>query len=154
MKKQTIYLVAYYYIRPKSKNVRTQDKGWMKDHNAVQYDEQVSVARNLKTSDKTTAKIILDLGNKVVVRNTWDPSANFDTMFAYFMTGYPKYTKDIMNTLDPEYMNRFVNKPDNTTHVVNTEQVLLDTPFIENAEISAVITGSISTNERYEPAAQ
>jgi hypothetical protein len=153
MKKQTIYLVAYYYIRPKSKNVKTQVKGWMKDHNSVQYDEQVSVARNLKTSDKTTAKIILDLGNKIVVRNSWDPNTDFDTMFAYFMASYPKYTKDIMDTLDPEYMTRFVNKPGNTTHVVNTEQVLVDTPLIENAEISAVISGSISTTERYEPAA-
>jgi hypothetical protein len=75
-------------------------------------------------------------------------------MFAYFMSGYPKYTRDIMNTLDPEYMTRFISKPIDAAHVVNTEQVLVDTPLIENAEISAVISGSISTNERYEPAAQ
>ncbi|CAB4221009.1 hypothetical protein UFOVP1636_103 [uncultured Caudovirales phage] len=155
MKKQTIYLVAYYYIRPKSKSVRTQDKGWMKEQNAVQYDEQVAVVRNLKTSDKTTAKIILDLGNKIVVRNAWEPDSNFDTMFAYFMSGYPKYTKDIMDQLDPEYMTRFLSKPSDVTHVVDigADEILVETPAIENAEISAVISGSISTNEHYEPAA-
>ena len=102
---KSIYLVAYYYQKPKTTRVRTSRAGWMKDENNVAWDEQVAISRNLKTKDITTAKIILDLAKKQVVRNGWLNQRSFDDLFQYFQKGYPQYTTEIMNQIDPTYLN-------------------------------------------------
>jgi hypothetical protein len=107
MKNQSVYLVAFYSMRPKNR-VRTQVKGWMEDANNIQYDEQVAVTTKLKKSDRDYAKIILDMGTKQVVRNRWNSNNSFDELFGYFAKGYPKYTYEIMGRLDPEYMTQFM----------------------------------------------
>jgi hypothetical protein len=107
MKKESIYLVAFYSMRPKNR-VRTQIKGWMEDASNVQYDEQVAVTTKLKKHDQDYAKIILDMGNKSVVRNRWNSNNSFDELFGYFAKSYPRYTYEIMGRLDPEYMTQFM----------------------------------------------
>jgi hypothetical protein len=102
---QSIFLVAYYFMRPQSR-VRTQVKGWMQTEKNLQFDEQVAVTRRLKNSDRTTAKVILDLSKKSVVRNGWGSTENFDDLFKYFHNSYPKYTTEVMTMLDPAYLER------------------------------------------------
>lgn len=101
----SIFLVAYYFMRPQSR-VRTQVKGWMQTEKNLQFDEQVAVTRRLKNSDRTTAKVILDLSKKSVVRNGWGSTEQFDDLFKYFHASYPKYTTEVMATLDPAYLER------------------------------------------------
>ena len=101
----SIFLVAYYFMRPQSR-VRTQVKGWMQTEKNLQFDEQVAVTRRLKNSDRTTAKVILDLSKKSVVRNGWGSTENFDDLFKYFHNSYPKYTTEVMTMLDPAYLER------------------------------------------------
>jgi len=100
---KSIYLVAYYFQKP-AERVRTNRSGWMKNRDNLIWDEQVAVARNLKNRDITTAKIILDLANKRVIKNDWLNNRNFDDLFTYFSKGYPQYTKEIMEKLDPGYL--------------------------------------------------
>ena len=102
---KSIFLVAYYFMRPQSR-VRTQVKGWMQTEKNMQFDEQVAVTRRLKNSDQTTAKVILDLSKKSVVRNGWGSTEQFDELFKYFHASYPKYTTEVMATLDPVYLER------------------------------------------------
>ena len=102
---KSIFLVAYYFMRPQAK-ARTQVKGWMQTEKNMQFDEQVAVTRRLKTSDQTTAKVILDLSKKSVVRNGWGSTEAFDELFKYFHASYPKYTTEVMATLDPVYLER------------------------------------------------
>jgi len=102
---KTLYLVAYYYQKPANNRVKTQLKDWMKKPNAVSLDEQVALTRNLKPKDISMAKIILDLGNKKVVRNNWNSDNSFEQLFLYFHKAYPQYTKDVMLQIDPEYYN-------------------------------------------------
>ena len=123
--KNTIYLVAYYYMRPANKRVGTQTKGWMLTAGNVQYDEQVAVTKKLKSNDLSTSKIILDLGNKKVVRNGWGSENSFDELFGYFLKGYPKYTAEVMNVLDPEYMTRFM-APVTTEQPPSEEALVLE----------------------------
>jgi len=138
MKKPTVYLIAYYYMRPKFKHVKTQEKGWMKTENALAYDEQVTVARNLKMADKTMAKIILDLGNKKVYKNGWGTNDAFDDLFKYFMSSYPKYTTEIMKQLDEDYLIKMsepaptvsITKPTGEIQVVDTSLDMLPTVTI------------------------
>lgn len=101
---KSIYLVAYYFQKP-AERVRTNRSGWMKNRDNLVWDEQVAVSRNLKNRDLTTAKIILDLANKRVLKNDWLNNRNFDDLFTYFSKGYPQYTKEIMEKLDPGYLN-------------------------------------------------
>ena len=105
--KNTAYIIAYYYMRPK-RQASTQIAGWSKDAKNLMYDEKVTVAKRLSKADQSMAKIILDVGNKSVVRNGWQNDLSFDQLFAYFHEGYPKYTTDLMSAFDPEYLQRFV----------------------------------------------
>lgn len=102
---KSIFLVAYYFMRPQAR-VRTQVKGWMQAEKNMQFDEQVAVTRRLKNSDQTTAKVILDLSKKSVVRNGWGSTEAFDELFKYFHASYPKYTTEVMSMLDPAYLER------------------------------------------------
>lgn len=107
---KSIFLVAHYYMRPRGR-ATTQIKGWMNDANNLQYDEQVSITRNLKKSDLSTAKIIMDLGKKSVVRNGWNNLDDFDTLFGHFHEGYPQYTTTVMKEIDPVYLEKFTAAP-------------------------------------------
>lgn len=133
---RSIYLVAYYYEKPAGKRIKTSRPGWMKEPNSTTWDEQVTVTRSLKNRDITMSKIILDLFNKKVIRNSWNSHATFDDLFVYFCQGYPNHTKDIMLQIDPEYyFNLFPsNKPKETASPANfdftasTEVRIVDTP--------------------------
>lgn len=135
MSNQSIFLIAHYYIRPKSARTQTQIKGWMKDADNVSYDEQVAVAKRLKTNDYSTAKIILDLKGKKIVKNGWQTDATFDQLFGYFLNNYPQYIAGPMSMLDPEYLTKF-----NSVNTADSAQT--DQPAVE---ASATISSSISS---------
>jgi hypothetical protein len=134
---KSIFLVAYYFMRPQAK-ARTQVKGWMQTEKNMQFDEQVAVTRRLKTSDQTTAKVILDLSKKSVVRNGWGSTEAFDELFKYFHASYPKYTTEVMATLDPVYLERI-----NTEMAPPAETV--ESPESTNTSISTSSGSSISS---------
>lgn len=99
-----LYLVAYYYQKPSGRHVRTARPNWMKQEGSTSWDEQVALTKNLKNKDYTTAKIILDMVNKRVLKNDWGTTKDFGEMFLYFHRGYPQYTTDIMKQIDREYL--------------------------------------------------
>jgi len=112
MSKQTYFLVANYYMRPKHKRTQTQIKGWMDDKNNVSYDEQVTVTKRLKTNDYSSAKIILDLVNEKIIKNEWQPDANFDDLLRYFKENYPQYlnrSTQATNTNQPNETSKEYN---------------------------------------------
>jgi len=116
MSKNSIYLIAYYYLRP-GHRVNTQTAGWMKESKNLAYDEKVAVSRRLSRNDETMAKVIIDLYNKKVIRNGWGNDLTFDQIFEYFHKGYPQYTTSIMTSLDPEYLEQFKEKPEEVQDV-------------------------------------
>ena len=80
----------------------------MKEQGNTSWDEQVAVTRHLKNRDISMGKIIIDLANKKVVRNSWNKQSSFEELFKYFCGNYPKHTKDIMLQIDPAfYFNLF-----------------------------------------------
>lgn len=118
-----MYIVAYYYQKPKHNRIRTAQPGWMKVSGNTAWDEQVTVTKKLRNKDISTSKIILDLVNKRVVKNDWGGSREFVEMFKYFRHSYPQYN-DIMRTLDPEFMNFHFPDP---TPVPDSEIKTIDT---------------------------
>jgi len=109
MKKQNIYLVANYVARPRDPR-RTHIPGYMKDPANIQFDEQVQVSTRLRKQDLTTAKVIMNLSNKTVDKNSFNNNKNFDELFKYFFKGYHKYITEVMAKLDPEYFNQILDE--------------------------------------------
>lgn len=108
MSNKNIYLVAFYYAKPKP-GVQTQIKGWMDDPNNIQWDERVEITRGLK-KDTYAAGVIMNLNNKTVDRNRYGENKSFDEMFKYFFKGYNKYITQVMVQLDAEYFNRMLDE--------------------------------------------
>lgn len=96
---KSIYLVAYYYQKPKAR-VKTTKPGWKNNSENISWDEQVTVTRVLKNRDLTMAKVILDLVNRRVVRNAWSPDRDFDELYRYFEKGYPEQTTTVMKQIE------------------------------------------------------
>ena len=109
MKKQNIYLVANYLIKPKDPR-RTHVPGYMKDPVNIRYDEQVQVSTRLRRQDLMTAKVIMNLSDKTVEQNSFNGNKNFDELFKYFFKGYHKYITEVMVKLDAEYFNQMLDE--------------------------------------------
>lgn len=114
----SIYLIAYYFVKPKSNRIKTNREGWMNEPNSVAYDEQVALSKRLSNRDITTAQVILDMGKKKIVKNGYMNNVSFDDLFLYYYGNYPQYTKEIMEKLDPTYLLRF--QPQATERVIDT----------------------------------
>ena len=109
MKKQSIYLVANYTAKPKNPE-KTHIRGYMKDPANVRYDEQVHISTRLRPKDLTSAKIIMNLSDKIVQVNNFNHNKNFNELFKYFFKGYHKYITDIMVQLDAEYFSSMLDE--------------------------------------------
>lgn len=108
MSNKNIYLVAFYYAKPKP-GVQTQIKGWMNNPDNIHWDERVEITRGLK-KDTYAAGVIMNLNNKTVDRNRYGDNKSFDEMFKYFFKGYNKYITQVMVQLDAEYFNRMLDE--------------------------------------------
>lgn len=106
--KKNIYLVAFYGMKPRP-GVKTNVKGWMNDAANITYDERIEISRGLK-KNSSTAKVVLDLSNKTVVRNTWGTDRSFDEYFKYYFKGYHQYLTTVMTQLDAEYFNKMLDE--------------------------------------------
>lgn len=107
-KTKNIYLVAFYYLKPRP-GVNTSQKGWMDVKENLRYDERVEITRGLK-KDTDSANIILDLGNKQVVRNRFNSEKDFKELFKYFFGGYHQYITQVMRQLDPDYLTSVLDE--------------------------------------------
>ena len=107
-KQKDIYLVAFYYMKPKP-GVNTTVKGWMNNKDNLRYDERVEVTRGLK-KDVTAANIILNFSNKTVEKNGFNGDKDFKSLFKYFFGGYHQYITQVMGTLDPDYLKAILDE--------------------------------------------
>jgi hypothetical protein len=108
LKTKNIYLVAFYYEKPRP-GVNTAIAGWRNDPNNIRYDERVEISNRLK-HDAGSAKIIMNLTNKTVERNAWNDNRDFNELFKYFFKGYHQYVTQVMTQLDAEYFNKMLDE--------------------------------------------
>tara|TARA_B100000214_G_C23545864_1_gene436159 strand:+ start:200 stop:487 length:288 start_codon:yes stop_codon:yes gene_type:complete len=83
------YLIANYLMVPADR-MQTSTKDWMKKQDSVKYNEQITFARNLKTDDLQTAKVILDLKRKKIVKNSANENSDYDELFDFYNKYYAK----------------------------------------------------------------
>lgn len=105
---KTLYLLAFYIKKPRE-HINTSQAGWSNNDASYQYDERVEFSRSLKKRDISTAGVILDLRNKSVTKNTFNPAQrDFVALFKYFLEGYPEQAVRAMAEMDPEYLEQFL----------------------------------------------
>jgi hypothetical protein len=108
MKIKDLHLVAFYVAKPRP-GVQTQVAGWNKDPNNIQYDERVEFTKGLSSKDQQYAGVVLNLKNKTVIQNRYNPEQrDFDSLFKYFLGAYPKEVATVMSELDLEYLKQFI----------------------------------------------
>jgi len=103
-----IYLVGFYHMKPRP-GVRTNVKGWMDNFDNITYDESVEITRGLK-KNAGMAKVVLNLSQKTVDRNTWGTERSFDEYFKHYFKGFHKYLTTVMTQLDAEYFNKMLDE--------------------------------------------
>ena len=109
MRKKSIYLIANYSAKPKNP-AKTHIPGYMKDPANIRYDEQVQISTRLRSKDIVNAKVIMNLSEKNVEKNSFNDNKNFNELFKYFFKGYHKYITDVMAQLDAEYFNTMLDE--------------------------------------------
>jgi hypothetical protein len=102
--KKDIYIVAYYSIKPKDPK-RTKEAGYITNPENFDYDESINITRGLKIKDELNARVILDLTNQAVKKNTFNDSKDFPSLLAHYQEGYPKYINPLLAQLYPEETN-------------------------------------------------
>lgn len=108
MKIKDLHLVAFYVQKPRP-GVQTQIAGWNKNPDNYQYDERIEFTRGLSSKDQQYAGIVLNLAKKTVVHNRYNAQQrDFDSLFKYFLEGYPQYVAQAMAELDVEYLKQFI----------------------------------------------
>ncbi len=102
-----IYIVAYYYKKPKE-HVNTSKKGWMDNPDNIRWDEKVTITKGLNKRD-VQGTVIVNLTQKRVERNNLNHNKDFDTIFQYFFTNYDQYITRVMAEVDPGYLQNMVD---------------------------------------------
>lgn len=106
--KNDIFLVAFYHLKPRP-GVNTAKKGWMDDFANITYDESIEITRGIK-KNSAMAKVVLNLSQKRVDRNTWGTDRSFREYFKHYFTGYHQYVTAVMVRLDPTFMNEILDE--------------------------------------------
>ena len=100
--------MGFYHMKPRA-GVKTNRPGWMNDLNNITYDESVEITRGLK-KNAGIARVVLNLSQKTVDRNTWGTERSFDEYFKHYFRGFHKYLTTVMTQLDAEYFNKMLDE--------------------------------------------
>lgn len=88
-KQRKIYLVANYFAKPKNPK-KTHVKGYMANPENVAWDESVIVTAGLKTKDLLSSRVVLNISEQKVEKNSFGTEKSFFELFEYFYNSSPK----------------------------------------------------------------
>ena len=131
MKIKDIHLLAYYVAKPRNPKM-THIKGYMTNPDNITYDERIEFTKGLNPKEQSYAKVVLNLNQKKVIKNSWNTDRSFDEYFKYFLEAYPQYVMNVMGQLDMEYLVQFITKEDPTT-----EENIIDVEAKEDGTIQS-----------------
>ena len=131
MKIKDIHLLAYYVAKPRNPKM-THIKGYMTNPDNITYDERIKFTKGLNPKEQSYAKVVLNLNQKKVIKNSWNTDRSFDEYFKYFLEAYPQYVMNVMGQLDMEYLVQFIPKEEPTT-----EENIIDVEAKEDGTIQS-----------------
>ena len=129
--KNSMYLLAKYYLRPRNPQ-HSARKGYWSEEGAGQMDEQLSFARKVRNSDLQTCNVILNLTEKKIIKcSIGDLSgSDYDRIFDYFKTNYPEHIAEATKHLE---------HPDTVDQGSLTSEVLKHAPSNEQPNVVPVL---------------
>ena len=83
MKTKDVYLIAKYAAHPRKKHA-TASPGYMKNPDNISWNEELLVTYGLKNKDFLAARIVLNITQQRVERNSFQNDKTFDELFNYF----------------------------------------------------------------------
>ena len=89
MSDKSVYLIAKYSAKPRKKHA-TATAGYMKNPANVQWDEQVIITLGLKNKDFLSARVVLNITNQSITRNSFQNDKTFEEFFQYFYNANPQ----------------------------------------------------------------
>ena len=98
----------------------------------ITYDERIEFTKGLNPKEQSYDKVVLNLNQKKVIKNSWNTDRSFDEYFKYFLEAYPQYVMNVMGQLDMEYLVQFIPKEDPTT-----EENIIDVEAKEDGTIQS-----------------
>lgn len=96
-----LYLIATYTAQPRDPKM-TKIAGYMKDPANITYTEKVEFAIGLKSKDQTATGVVVNLTKRLVIKNRFNPDAEFDDVIKYYCDAYPEYMEKVGFTLEKE----------------------------------------------------
>jgi hypothetical protein len=94
-----LYLIAYYSAQPRDPR-KTKIKGYMSDPANITYSERVEFSNGLKTRDRSSAGVIINLTKQCIDKNTFNPTAQFEDVVKYYCEAYPDYMRQVGYVLE------------------------------------------------------
>jgi hypothetical protein len=77
----------------------------MKDPANFDFDESINITRGLKTRDQVTARVILNLSERTVAKNSFNENKDFPSLLAHYQEGYPQYINPLIAQLYKDDVN-------------------------------------------------
>lgn len=101
MKEKDFFIVVKYFKRPRDPG-QTRIKGYFDNVDNFYWAESVNITKGLKTRDRNSAELILNLNRQQVLRNSKGNNETFEELLYYFQKNYPDDINPILAYIYPE----------------------------------------------------
>lgn len=88
-KQKDVFIIAQYYGKPRNPKM-TRVPGYMADEDNIIWDERVDVTAGLKQKDLLNSKVVINISQQTVVRDSFKSGKSFEELFEYFYTAAPQ----------------------------------------------------------------
>jgi len=88
-KPKSVFVCAQYFAKPRNPKM-TRVPGYMADESNVVWDERVDVTHGLKDKDLLASKVVINISEQTVVRDSFNSGKGFYELFEYFYTANPR----------------------------------------------------------------
>jgi hypothetical protein len=97
---KSLYVVASYAKKPRNPKL-TAKPGYMANETNIAYDEKVQIVAKVKSKDLTMCQVILDMGAKKVIKNSFRSEKSYDELIKYYTDNYDQYFRNTLGQLIP-----------------------------------------------------
>jgi hypothetical protein len=101
MKEKDFFIVVKYFKRPRDPG-QTRIKGYFDNVDNFYWAESVNITKGLKTRDRNSAELILNLNRQQVLRNSKGNNETFEELLYYFQKNYPDDINPVLAYIYPE----------------------------------------------------
>ena len=88
-KPKSVFVCAQYFAKPRNPKM-TRVPGYFTNDENVVWDERVDVTYGLKDKDLLASKVVINISEQTVVRDSFNSGKGFYELFSYFYDANPQ----------------------------------------------------------------